>query len=128
MFNMNLSSSWQFEHGWSAQFNGYFNSRRVELQGRSSGYRTYSLGAKKEFWDKKASVTVVLVNPFNRTLAFRNELSSDRFDYTNNSFFYNRQLRVSFNYRFGKMDNAPARQKKSIQNDDQKQGSGGGNG
>ncbi|QHJ06560.1 TonB-dependent receptor domain-containing protein [Hymenobacter busanensis] len=124
MFNMNLNSSWQFEKGWSAQFFGFFNSRQVALQGRTSGYRIYSLGAKKEFWEKKANVTVLVINPFNGQLAFRNELSAPSFDYVNNSYFYNRQLRVSFSYRFGKLDNGPARPKKSIQNDDQKQGSG----
>ncbi|GAB2967820.1 outer membrane beta-barrel family protein [Hymenobacter coalescens] len=128
MFNLNLNSSWQFEKGWSAQFFGFVNSRQVALQGRTSGYRVYSFGAKKEFWDKKANVVVSVINPFNRTLAFRNELTSPRFDYENNAYFYNRQLRVTFGYRFGKLDNGPSRPKKSIQNDDQKQGSGGGNG
>ncbi|RTQ52501.1 TonB-dependent receptor [Hymenobacter gummosus] len=124
MFNLNLNSGWQFEKGWSAQFFGYFNSRQVTLQGRASGYRVYSLGAKKEFWDKKANIVVSVINPFNGKLAFRNELTSPRFDYENNSYFYNRQIRVSFFYRFGKMDNGPSRPKKSIQNDDQKQGGG----
>ncbi|OON70120.1 hypothetical protein B0919_05105 [Hymenobacter sp. CRA2] len=127
MFNFNLNSSWQFEKGWSAQFFAFGNSRQVALQGRTSGYRMYSLGAKKEFWDKKANVVVSVINPFNRILAFRNELSSPSFESVNNAYFYNRQIRVSFSYRFGKLDNGPSRPKKSIQNDDQKQG-GGGNG
>ncbi|GAA4390884.1 TonB-dependent receptor domain-containing protein [Hymenobacter koreensis] len=125
MFNMNLNSQWTFDKGWSAQFNGFFNSRRIELQGRSSGYRTYNLAVKKELFDKKASITASVINPFNRTLVFRNNLASERFDYQNNSYFYNRQFRVSFNYRFGKLDAGPARPKKSIRNDDQKSGDGG---
>ncbi|MCC3156964.1 TonB-dependent receptor family protein [Hymenobacter sp. 15J16-1T3B] len=123
MFNLNLNSSWQFEKGWSAQFFAFANSRQVTLQGRNSGYRIYSLGAKKEFWDKKANVVVAVINPFNARLAFRNDLVSPAFDYENNSYFYNRQIRVSFFYRFGKMDNQ-SRPKKTIQNDDQKQGGG----
>ncbi|RAK69860.1 outer membrane beta-barrel family protein [Hymenobacter edaphi] len=123
MFNLNLNSSWQFEKGWSAQFFAFANSRQVTLQGRNSGYRIYSLGAKKEFWDKKANVVVAVINPFNARLAFRNDLATPSFDYENNSYFYNRQIRVSFFYRFGKMDNQ-SRPKKSIQNDDQKQGGG----
>ena len=126
MFNLNVNSGWQFDKGWSAQFYAYANSRQVTLQGRNSGYRIYSLGAKKEFWDKKANVVVALINPFNARLAFRQDLVAPTFDYENNSYFYNRQIRVSFFYRFGKMDNQN-RPKKSIQNDDQKQG-GGGNG
>lgn len=123
MFNLNINSGWQFNKGWSAQFFAYANSRQVTLQGRNSGYRMYSLGAKKEFWDKKANVVVAVINPFNARLAFRNDLVSPTFDYENNSYFYNRQIRVSFFYRFGKMDNQ-SRPKKSIQNDDQKQGGG----
>lgn len=124
MFNVNVNSGWQFNKGWSAQFFAFANSRQVTLQGRNSGYRIYSLGAKKEFWDKKANVVVAVINPFNARLAFRNELAAPTFDYENNSYFYNRQIRVSFFYRFGKLDNGPSRPKKSIQNDDQKQGGG----
>ncbi|AYA36028.1 TonB-dependent receptor [Hymenobacter oligotrophus] len=125
MYNGNLTSSWTFDKGWSAQFSGLFNSRRVALQGRTPGYRTYTLAAKKELFNKKASLTLGVVNPFNRKLVFRSQLATDRFDFSNNSYFYNRQIRLSFNYQFGKLDTKPARPKKSIRNDDQKQGDGG---
>jgi ferric enterobactin receptor len=124
MHNANITSAWQFEHGWTAQFTGLFNSRQIELQGRSSGYRSYNVAVKKELFQKKGSLTLSVINPFNRQLVFRNDLASDRFTYTDNSYFRNRNLRLSFNYQFGKLENRPARPKKSIRNDDQKQGNG----
>ncbi|MCB2409071.1 outer membrane beta-barrel family protein [Hymenobacter lucidus] len=122
MHNANLTSAWQFEHGWSAQFTGLFNSRRIQLQGRSSGYRSYNLAVKKELFQKKGSLTLAVINPFNRQLIFRNDLATEQFTYTDNSYFLNRNLRLSFNYQFGKLENRPARPKKSIRNDDQKEG------
>ncbi|TGE27986.1 outer membrane beta-barrel family protein [Hymenobacter metallicola] len=124
MHNANITSSWEFDKGWSAQFTGLFNSRRVQLQGLASGYRSYNLAVKKEILDKKGSFTLAVINPFNRLLIFRNDLASDQFTYTDNSYFRNRILRISFNYQFGKLENRPARPKKSIRNDDQKEGGG----
>ncbi|MCB2377479.1 TonB-dependent receptor [Hymenobacter sp. BT635] len=125
MHNANITSAWQFDNGWTAQFTGLFNSRAVELQGRSSGYRSYNLAVKKELFQKKGSLTLAVVNPFNRQLIFRNRLDTDQFTYTDNSYFLNRNVRLSFNYQFGKLENRPARPKKSIRNDDQKQGGNG---
>jgi len=116
----NLNSAWQFPKGWSAQFVGTFNGRGVELQGRSPGYRQYQLGARKELFGKKGSLTMTVVNPFQAELVFRDNLRSARFEYANYSYFDNRTLRVTFTYRFGKVDTRPSRPQRSIQNDDQK--------
>ncbi|SMB91608.1 TonB-dependent receptor [Hymenobacter roseosalivarius DSM 11622] len=125
MYNANLSSSWQFSKGYSAQFSGFLNSPRVQLQGRSSAYQYYSLAAKKELFKKKGSLSIGLDNPFNRAIRFRNELDAARFSSRSVNYNYNRGVRVSFNYQFGKMDSGAGRPKKSIRNDDQKSGGDG---
>jgi hypothetical protein len=122
MYNANISSSYQFDKGYSAQFSGFLNSPRVQLQGRTSAYQYYSIAAKKELFKKKGSLSLGLDNPFNRTIRFRNELDAARFTSRGNNYVYNRGVRVSFNYQFGKMDNRAGRPKKSIRNDDQKAG------
>jgi hypothetical protein len=122
MYNANISSSYQFDKGYSAQFSGFLNSPRVQLQGRTSAYQYYSIAAKKELFKKKGSLSIGLDNPFNRTIRFRNELDAARFTSRSNNYVYNRGVRVSFNYQFGKMDSRPGRPKKSIRNDDQKSG------
>jgi outer membrane receptor protein involved in Fe transport len=122
MYNINFNSGWQLEKGWSLQMTGLFRSRRVELQGRAAGYRTYNIAVRKELFDKKGSLTVGVNNLFNRQLVFRNDFATDRFEFASDSYFYNRTVRVAFNYRFGKLENRPARPKKSISNDDQKAG------
>ncbi|WP_133273604.1 outer membrane beta-barrel family protein [Hymenobacter radiodurans] len=122
MYNANISSSYQFDKGYSAQFSGFLNSPRVQLQGRTSAYQYYSIAAKKELFKKKGSISLGLDNPFNRTIRFRNELDAARFTSRSNNYNYNRGVRVSFNYQFGKMDGSAGRPKKSIRNDDQKSG------
>jgi outer membrane receptor for ferric coprogen and ferric-rhodotorulic acid len=84
--------------------------------------RTYNIAVRKELFDKKGSLTVGVNNLFNRQLVFRNDFATDRFEFASDSYFYNRTVRVAFNYRFGKLENRPARPKKSISNDDQKAG------
>lgn len=125
MYNANISSSYQFDKGYSAQFSSFFNSPRVQLQGRTSAFQYYSIAAKKELFKKKGSLSIGVDNPFNRAIRFRNELDAARFTSRGNNYIYNRGVRVSFNYQFGKMDNKPGRPKKSIRNDDQKSGGDG---
>jgi hypothetical protein len=86
----------------------------------------YNLAVKKELLKKKASITAGVDNPFTQKILLKNYSRAPRFDYENNLFVYTRQLRISLNYQFGKMDfkNQP-RRKKKINNDDAKSGSEG---
>ena len=73
-------------------------------------------------------IALGLDNPFRRSMLMRNEISvTSPIAYEQNFFInnYNRGLKVTFNYAFGKMQQAAPKRKKSIRNDDTKQGDGG---
>jgi hypothetical protein len=107
---------------------GFFNSPRLTLQGKSGSFSYYNFAMKKELFKKKGSISAGLDNPFAPTIRMRTYAKTDNLDFENILRVYNRQVRVSLNYQFGKMDfkNQP-RRKKRISNDDAKSG-GDGNG
>ena len=125
MYNANLNASYTFPKGISAQVFGMLNSPRVTLQGKSSSWTYYNLALKKEFLQKKVSISAGIDNPFSQTLKLRNTFKTINSEQDNVLYVYTRQFRISANYQFGKMDfkNQPGRKKK-ISNDDAKAGEG----
>ncbi|WP_299820288.1 TonB-dependent receptor [uncultured Pontibacter sp.] len=134
MYNINANTSYTFGKGISAQLNGGFNSQRIQLLGRFAAFSYHSIAIKKELFDKKGGISLGLDNPFRENMKMKNDVESpvtkanprayEQHMRMNN---FNRGVRVSFNYSFGKMDQQkPPRRKKSIRNDDAKQGDGNG--
>jgi hypothetical protein len=48
------------------QADGNYDTGWISLQGRGTGFYWYNFSAKREFWSKKASLTLGVSNPFNR--------------------------------------------------------------
>lgn len=131
MYNINMNSSYTFGKGFSAQFNGGFNSRRINLLGEFASFSYHNLAIKKELFEGKGGLSLGLDNPFRKSMKMENDVQAYNEDgslaYTqairiNN---YNRGARVTFDYRFGKMEKQKQRRKRSIRNDDTKQGDSG---
>ncbi|RDV16178.1 TonB-dependent receptor [Pontibacter diazotrophicus] len=129
MYNINLNSSYTFGKGFSAQFNGGFNSRRVQLQGSFASFSYHTLAFKKELFAGKGGISLGLDNPFRERMTMKNDVNAIDYEQHIRINNYNRGARVTFNYRFGKLDQKKAsRRRKSIRNDDAKQGDGNGAG
>lgn len=127
MYNINANSSYDFGKGLSAQFNGGFNSRRVQLQGRFSSFSYHTLAIKKELFEGKGGISLGLDNPFRKSMKMNNDVEAIGYTQKIHINNYNRGARVTFDYRFGKMEKQKApRRKRSIRNDDTKQGDGNG--
>ncbi|GAA4402733.1 outer membrane beta-barrel family protein [Nibrella viscosa] len=120
-YRFNLNTSLQLPNHFSLQANGSFNSRRIQLQGQSSSFYYYGFSARKEFKKQNVTATANFENPFRRYNVIDNEFRTNTFitDATN----YNviRNIRLSVNWRFGKMGTTPDRNRKKIANDDGKQ-------
>ncbi|MDX5347938.1 MAG: TonB-dependent receptor, partial [Hymenobacteraceae bacterium] len=129
LYNLNATSSWTLWKGFSAQMFAMYNSPRIQLQGTSSAWRYYNMAIKKEFLDKKASLSLGLDYFLNKTLDFTTESKGENFELKSNSYNYARGVRLSFSYQFGKMDfKQQQRRRRSIKNDDVKQGESGNSG
>ncbi|GAB2771148.1 outer membrane receptor protein involved in Fe transport [Hymenobacter luteus] len=125
MYNLNLNSSYKFEKGLSVQFFGGLNSPRVQLQGSQRAWTFYSLGLRKNLLKEKADLTLNADNFLQATRNLSSELNTDQFRQISNNYIYLRGVRLAFNYRFGKTTTQPQKRRRSIQNDDVKQGEGG---
>ncbi|TPE44440.1 outer membrane beta-barrel family protein [Pontibacter mangrovi] len=126
MYNINGNTSYDFGKGFSAQFNGGFNSRRIQLQGRFASFSYHTLAFKKELFKGKGGISVGLDNPFRKSMKMDNDVEAIEYTQRIHINNYNRGARVTFDYRFGKMEKQKMRRKRSIRNDDTKQGDGNG--
>ncbi|KAA3436552.1 TonB-dependent receptor domain-containing protein [Rufibacter hautae] len=124
-YNTSLNSSYDFGKDLAVQFFGNYSSPRPTIQGKFSGYYYSSFSIRKQLWDKKGSLSLGVDNPFSKTIKFTSDLRSTTFEQNSINQNYNRSVRVSFSYRFGKMEmNQKPRRSKSIRNDDAKGGEG----
>ena len=134
MYNINMNSSYSFGKGISAQFNGGFNSQRIQLLGRFAAFSYHGLAIKKELFDKRGGISLGLDNPFRENMRMKNDVVAPKTPANPSAYEqhmrmnnFNRGARVTFNYNFGKLEQQrPPKRKRSIRNDDAKQGDGNG--
>ena len=121
VWNLSPNASYKLPHDLTLQATGYVGSGWISLQSRNSGWYYYGLSAKKEFMDKKASLTLNVNNPFNRSVRITGEQFAPTFTAQSTSSFVNRSVRLTFSYKFGQMSSG-GKQSKKISNDDTKGG------
>lgn len=122
-----LFGNYSLSKGWGFQFFGFYRGRSIQLQGTQGGFGMYNLGLKKEFNNKKGSVGFAAENFFTREFKIRGESNSPTYSQKNLNVLHNMGFRLNVSYRIGKMSmDAKPRRRKSISNDDLKDGDGGG--
>jgi outer membrane receptor protein involved in Fe transport len=118
------NTSYAFAETFKMGLNIDYDSRYVLLQGLDNDWFGYSLSANKDILKKKATISVYVNNPFEKIkhLDFFN--SSDNFSQSNYNNILSRQISVSFQYKFGKLNSEMKKNKRGISNDDVSGGSG----
>lgn len=116
------------KNGWGIQGFSFARGRQVTLQGYQGGFIFYSLGARKDFKNKRGSVGLAGENFFNFPFRIRSESETPGvFSRSSITSQYNAGVRVTFSYRIGKMSfDQPQRRRRGVNNDDVKDGDGGG--
>lgn len=124
----NLNLSLKLPKNWQIEGSGFYRSPSQSLQGTRASYRRMQFGARKELWDKRGSLGLVISQPFSRELEFPSEINGVGFYQKSNRAFVSRSIGLSFSYRFGQLDFQQRRRKGSvIDNGDQKEGGDSGN-
>src|SRR5699024_1659955 len=99
------------------------NSSRRTFQGTSPSMSMWTIGVKKELWDKTASIGVNITDPFWENTYFTTEVFTPDYTSTNKMKLPFRSFGLTFSYNFGKADpKNKIRKERGIKMDDQKQG------
>ena len=123
-YNVSLFGSLKFTDRWGVQAFGHFSGPKYSVQGYSTSFFYYNLSARREFKNGKGGVGLGLDNFATPYLHFKSVYDGNGFSYkTDNKIFF-LGVRLSFDYRFGKMEFGG--NKKKIRNDDLKPGDEGG--
>jgi len=121
-FNFFASTSYTFKKGWKAEAFGFYRAPERTLQGDKTSFWMTSVGFQKEFWNKRASLGIRIVDPFNKYKTFRTELTGADFYQKSEFKIPFRSFGLNFRYTFGKLDFKAKTSKSKIKNDDQKNG------
>lgn len=113
-----MNSTYNLPKEYTLQMFAGINSGWVSLQRTNSKFYWYGFSGKHSFWDKKASLTLSLNNPFNRGVRQTASQVGPGFVTDSRFFFVNRSGRLTFEWRFGKMNTSGGKQGKKIKNDD----------
>lgn len=124
-----MFGSYNFTKTWGLQFFGFYRGRQVQLQGYQGGFAMYSLSLKKDFANKKGSVGFGAENFFNvNGFKIKNQQESPILLQNSTTVVNNLSFKVNFSFRIGKMsfDQQRPSRRRSINNDDLKDGGDGG--
>lgn len=118
VWNINGNTTYNLGKNYILQANGNYNSGWISLQRTNSYFLWYGFSAKRHLWDKKASLTLAVNNPFNRGILQRNIEKAPSFESESRFLYVNRSVRLNFEWRFGQMSAEGGKQGKKIRNDD----------
>ncbi len=127
VFSGRMFGGYSFEKGWGLQFFGFYRGNRVQLQGEQGGFGFYSLAVRKDFKNKRGSYGMGIENFLSKSITISNETNTTAIEQRGFVTQNNIGFRFNISYRIGKMsfDNQP-RRRRSINNDDMKEGGDGG--
>lgn len=124
-FNCFASTSYTFKKGWKAEAFGFYRAPERTLQGEKTSFWMTSVGFQKEFWEKRASLGIRIVDPFTVNKIFRTDLVGDDFNQNSEFSLPFQSFGLNFRYTFGKLDFKAKSSRSKIKNDDQKSGGDG---
>ncbi|MBL7858643.1 MAG: TonB-dependent receptor [Cyclobacteriaceae bacterium] len=124
-----MFGSYNLNKGWGFQFFGFYRGRQIQLQGTQGGMGIYSLGLRKDFNNKKGSIGLGAENFFATEMKIKSNVTSPLVNRESLNVMRNMGFRLNVSYRIGKMSmDARPKRRRSINNDDLKDGGGDGGG
>ncbi|MEL6865954.1 MAG: TonB-dependent receptor [Bacteroidota bacterium] len=118
-----LNADYQINDDWTVQFFGNWSSPRILLQGDESAFTFHHLALRKNFKNNKGTCSLGIDNPFQGRLNWITQTRSPQFIQEDQTYLYNRGLRLSLSWRIGqpKSTNLQQRKRRRIQHDDLKE-------
>ncbi|MBN8822772.1 MULTISPECIES: TonB-dependent receptor [unclassified Spirosoma] len=118
LWQFTLNLAYQLPRQFTVQANGIYSTGWVLLQGKNSAWYDYSLAVRKEFWDKKASLTLGVNNPFTYPFRQQNDSQSSTFRAHTANQYFTRSVKLTFSWQFGQIRTSHDEPVRKITNDD----------
>ena len=106
-----IMSQLKFGDGWSAQAFTFMRGRRVQLQGSRGGFGMYALGASKDILGDKGTLGFAAENFLSRGWNVATTLETASFTQYSDMLLLNRNIKLTFSYKFGELEARKARKK-----------------
>jgi ferric enterobactin receptor len=103
-YRINLNATYQLTPNFVLEFFGNFRSARNEIQGRYPHFVSYNFAARKQFWNKKASIAFTTTNPFTYYVDQRTILTGANFTLNSLRQVPYQSFGLNFTYKFGKLE------------------------
>lgn len=127
--NIDASLQQTFAKTWIFNASYYVQTPQPTLQGKDARYQWYNFSLNKSFMDKRLTLTAYIINPFGkRYFCYRSETVADNFRTTTSSSWCQLYYGVSVRFRIGKLKASVKHTERTVENNDVKQGGGGGKG
>ena len=121
-YNAFGSAEYDFKHDIVTQVFAIENSPRRTIQGTNPSFSLLGFGVKKQFDNKKASLGINVLQPFNKYKYFDQNISSPGFTQSSSTAFPFRSIGLTFSYSFGKLNFSTPKKTNDTNPDDEKQG------
>ncbi len=122
-FMVNVSNTFTFKKGWTAEISGFYRGKGVEQLSISDPMYFMSLGGQKTVLKGKGTVRLNIRDPFHWQV-YSGKTNYSDIDLKIYNKWDNRSATVTFSYRFGKSNVPQARRRKSGADDEQSRAGG----
>lgn len=119
-----LFGSYDLSDSYSIQAFAFRRSRQIQLQGYQGNFSVYNLSINKKFANKKGSIGIGGDNFLTNAFRIPTVVNSGNINQNAVNVMHNRSIEITFSYKFGGLSTPkPKKPKKTINNDDLKEGS-----
>lgn len=117
-YSISMNTSYLLPKNFTIQVSGDYSNGYITLQGRSSANYSYRFSTRKELFNKKASLSLTINNPFQKTFLQKNFADASTFHSITTNRYYNRSITVAFSWQFGKLSSGGDYQEKNFSGPD----------
>jgi outer membrane receptor protein involved in Fe transport len=122
VFNYRFFGSYDLSDKYSIQAFAFRRSRAIQLQGTQGGFGVYNLSFNRKFAHNKGTIGIAGDNFLTHGYHIPTIVNSGNISENSVNVNYIKSFELKFSYRIGGLANKPPKPKKTIKNDDLKEG------
>jgi hypothetical protein len=101
IYSFNTSASYNFKSGIKGQLYLSLLSPKYLLQGSESSFSYHTISVSKDILKKRGQISITMDNIFQKYFLWSTSTQISSINYIDNTFLYNRGIRIGFTYKIG---------------------------